>query len=42
MESFEVAKTLFAELKPMIENFVSDVKTASTEIETAGAPTVVD
>jgi len=42
MESFEVAKTLFAELKPMIENFVSDVKTASAKMEEAGAPVVLD
>jgi hypothetical protein len=26
----------------MIENFVSDVKTASAEMETAGAPVVLD
>ena len=42
MESFEVAKTLFAELKPMIDSFVSDVKTASAEMESAGAPVVLD
>ena len=42
MESFEVAKTLFAELKPMIENFVLDVKTASAKMEEAGAPVVLD
>ena len=42
MESFEVAKTLFAELKPMIDSFISDVKTASAEMESAGAPVVLD
>ena len=42
MESFEVAKKLFAKIKPMIDGFVSDVKTASTKMETAGAPVVLD
>ncbi|MFL2594545.1 MAG: hypothetical protein ACJ0PV_03055, partial [Flavobacteriaceae bacterium] len=42
MESFEVAKKLFNDLKPMIDSFVLDVKTASTEMETAGAPVVLD
>ena len=42
MESFEVAKTLFAKIKPMIDNFVSDVKTASAKMEMAGAPVVLD
>jgi hypothetical protein len=42
MESFEVAKKLFNDLKPMIDSFVLDVKTASTQMETAGAPVVLD
>ena len=42
MESFEVAKSLFAKLKPMIDSFVSDVKNTSSEMETAGAPAVLD
>jgi hypothetical protein len=42
MESFEVAKTLFAQIKPMIVSFVSDVNSASAKMETAGAPVVLD
>ena len=42
MESFEVAKTLFDELKPMIDSFVSDVNSASVDMEAAGAPIVLD
>ena len=42
MESFEVAKTLYDELKPMIDSFVSEVNTASVEMEAAGAPIVLD
>ena len=42
MESFEVAKTLFDELKPMIDSFVSDVNSALVDMEAAGAPIVLD
>lgn len=42
MESFALAQTMFDNIKPNIDNFVRNVDQLATQMEAAGAPTVVD
>ncbi len=42
MESFALAQTMFDSIKPNIDDFVRNVDQLATQMEAAGAPTVVD
>jgi hypothetical protein len=42
MESFALAQTMFDNIKPNIDDFVRNVDQLATQMEAAGAPTVVD